>query len=195
MAILTLPDGRILDHEVTGPDDGTPLLFHHGTPGSKVQRRKLARAAAARGLRFVSYSRAGYGGSSRREGRAVVDVVGDMSALLDHLGADRAYTAGWSGGGPHALATAARLPDRITAALVIAGVAPYDAEGLDFLGGMGEQNIEEFGLALEGADALRPYLEREAPDLAEVTPAGIVTALSTLLPDVDRAVLTDEFGE
>ncbi|MDQ1512802.1 MAG: hypothetical protein QOC59_644, partial [Microbacteriaceae bacterium] len=151
-------------------------------------------AAAARGLRLVTYSRAGYGASARNRGRTVADVVPDVQAVLDHLGADRCVVAGWSGGGPHALACAARL-DAAAAVLVIAGVAPHDAEGLDFLAGMGEENVVEFGAALEGEQPLRRYLDGERPGLVDVTAEGIIGAFSTLLPEVDRAVLTDEFGE
>jgi pimeloyl-ACP methyl ester carboxylesterase len=192
---VELGDGRSLDVRVTGPDEGVPLLFHHGTPGAATPIQAFERAAHAHGLRYVSYSRAGYGASSRRAGRSVADVAGDMAAVLDHLGAGRCVTAGWSGGGPHALATAAGLPDRVAGATVIAGVAPYDAAGLHFLAGMGEQNVEEFGRAVAGEDALRPLLVTEAGHLREADVPGIIAAMSTLLPDVDRAALTDEFGE
>jgi pimeloyl-ACP methyl ester carboxylesterase len=194
MAELTLPDGRTLQYEVTGPIDGRLLVFHHGTPGSVTQMRALQRAAGDRGLRLLTYSRPGYGTSSRHEGRTVADAAADVAALLAHLGVDRCLVAGWSGGGPHALATGALAPDVVAGVLVIAGVAPYDAPGLDFLAGMGEQNIEEFGLAAKGEAALRPYLEQEAVALRAADGPGLVEAIATLLPDVDRAVLTDEFG-
>lgn len=193
--LLNLPDGRRLEIDVSGPADGVPLLFHHGTPGSAVPQRAVQRAAAGRGLRLVTYSRAGYGESDRLPGRAVVDVVADVEAVLDALGAQRCVVAGWSGGGPHALACGARLASRVAGVVSIAGVGPYGAAGLDFLDGMGEQNLDEFGAALAGAEPLRAFLERDAEELRTTTAEHIVTSLSTLLPDVDRAVLTDEFGE
>ena len=192
--LLDLPDGRHLECEVSGPDDGLPLLFHHGTPGCSAQIRALQRATSARGLRLVTYSRAGYGDSDRHPGRAVVDVVADVEAVLDSLGAPRCLVAGWSGGGPHALACGARLPDRVAGVLSIAGVGPYGVAGLDFLAGMGAQNVEEFGAALAGPEPLRAFLDKDADELRTTTAEHIVTALSTLLPDVDVAVLTDEFG-
>ena len=194
-ARIALRDGRRLDLCVTGPDDGLALVHHHGTPGSWTQIRAMVRATARNGMRLITMSRAGYGRSDRRAGRQVADVVNDVADVLDHLGVERCVVAGWSGGGPHALATAAGLPDRVGGALVIAGVAPYGASGLDFLAGMGRQNIEEFGLAVEGEARLRPYLEREATALKAATAQDIIAAWSTLLPDVDRAVLTDEYGE
>jgi pimeloyl-ACP methyl ester carboxylesterase len=193
MTTIDLADGRSLDIDDPG-GEGAVLLFHHGTPGSLVPLARMRDEAERFGLRLVTYSRAGYGGSSRRPGRSVADVVPDMEQVLDHLDVERCVTAGVSGGGPHALATAALLPDRVTGALVIAGVAPWESEGLDFLAGMGEQNVEEFGLALEGEEALRPYLEKEAIGLADTDGLGIVSAMSTLLPDVDRALLTDDYG-
>jgi pimeloyl-ACP methyl ester carboxylesterase len=115
--------------------------------------------------------------------------------VLDHLGADRCVTAGWSGGGPHALAMAALLPERTAGALLIASVAPYEAEGLDFLAGMGEGNVEEFGAALEGEARLRPILDRELPGMRDADGPSLIDAMSTLLPAVDRALLTEDFGD
>ena len=194
MTLIDLPDGRRLDIAVSGPADGTPLVFHHGTPGAVPPFRAMQRAAHDRGLRLVTYSRAGYGSSDRSPGRSVVDVVPDMTALLDHLGASRCLVAGWSGGGPHALATGARLAERVAGVLVIAGVGPYDAPGLDFLAGMGEQNVAEFGLALDGEALLRRSHEQEAAELRQATAEQLAEQLSTLLPPVDVAVLSAEFG-
>ena len=191
---VRLPDGRRLDLRVSGPAGGFPLVFHHGTPGAAPPRRALERAVHARGLRLVTTSRPGYGDSSPQPGRSVVDVVADTAAVLAAIGADRCLVAGRSGGGPHALACGARL-GATTAVLVIAGVAPYGTEGLDWLAGMGEDNVAEFSAALQGEDRLRPYLLHEREQLKDATVAGIVASLETLLPDVDRAVLTSEFGE
>lgn len=193
--MLPLPDGRTLEIQVSGPAGGPVLLFHHGTPGSAAPIRALDAAAHRHGLRMVTYSRAGYGRSSRNQGRTVANVAADMAAVLDHLGADTCVTAGMSGGGPHTLATAALLPDRVAGCTVIAGVAPYDSAGLDFLAGMGEQNIDEFGRALEGEQALRGYLDAEAAQMRGAEPAALAAAMSTLLPEVDLACLTGEIGE
>jgi len=191
---VRLPDGRHVDIRVYEPADGLPLVFHHGTPSGGLPNRGLLRAAQARGLRVVTISRPGYGGSDRQPGRNVAGVAADTAAVLAELGADRCVVAGWSGGGPHALACGARLP-AAAAVLVIAGIAPYDAEGLDWLAGMGEDNITEFSAALNGEDALRPVLLAAREEIADATPADLVSSLDSLLPDVDRAVLTGEFAE
>ncbi|MGH2528855.1 MAG: alpha/beta fold hydrolase [Actinomycetota bacterium] len=192
---VTAPDGRSLDAAVAGPEDGTPLVFHHGTPGAVILFEPFIEDAATRAFRFITYSRPGYGGSTRHPGRSVADCATDVSALVDHLGAPRFCTIGWSGGGPHALACAALLPDRVIAAATIAGVAPYPAEGLDWMAGMGEENVEEFGAALAGPEALGSYLEREAKALADLRGDDIIEALGDLVSDVDKAALTGALGE
>src|SRR4051794_8754392 len=180
LAQIRTGDGRALEYAITGPADGPVLLFHHGTPGSVHQDRFLARAVHARDWRLLSYSRAGYGGSSRSRGRSVADVVPDSAALLDAVGAERAVVAGASGGGPHALACAAGLPGRVAAALCIAGVGPSGAQGLEFLAGMGQDNVDEFGAGAQGEDALRGYLEPQADQLRNATPTEIVTSLASI---------------
>ena len=93
------------------------------------------------------------------------------------------------------MAMAALQPERTAGCLVIAGVAPYGEDGPDFMAGMGEQNVEEFGAAVEGESTLRPYLDGERPGLQHADGPGIVASLASLLPDVDRALLTEGFGD
>jgi pimeloyl-ACP methyl ester carboxylesterase len=195
VTLIELADGRSLDIHVSGPGDGIPLVMHHGTPGSLVRFRVIEEAVHGRGLRLVTYSRAGYGASSRKRGRSVADVAADLEAVLDHIGAQRCLTLGWSGGGPHALASAALLPGRVLAATTLASVAPYDADGLDFLAGMGEGNIEEFGAAIAGEKEISAALDEEAAQLRDAAAEEVVESMSTLLPDVDRAALAGEAGD
>jgi pimeloyl-ACP methyl ester carboxylesterase len=190
---VLLPGGRRLDVRVSGPAGGLPVVFHHGTPGARTPFRAIERAVHARGLRLVTASRPGYGDSAPQPGRRVVDVVADTRAVLAAIGADRCLVAGWSGGGPHALACGARLTGA-AGVLVIAGVAPYEADGLDWMAGMGEENVQEFSVTLKGEGALRPYLLGVREHLKETDAAGIVASLSTILPGVDRGLLTGELG-
>jgi pimeloyl-ACP methyl ester carboxylesterase len=191
---IQLADGRRLDVRVSGPADGLPLVFHHGTPGAATPVRALERAAHARGLRLVATSRPGYGDSGRQPGRSVADVADDTAAVLAALGAERCLVAGWSGGGPHALACGARLP-QAAAVLVIAGVAPYGAADLDFMAGMGEENVVEFSAALRGEEELRPLLEGIGEQLKAISADDIASSMQTLLPEVDKSALTGEFAE
>lgn len=190
---VTLADGRTLEYLVEGDPDGLPLVLHHGTPGSAVPFPNGSTAAAERGLALVQYTRAGYGGSTPNPGRVVGDVAADIAGLLDHLGRDEFVTLGWSGGGPHSLACAALLPDRCRAAATGAGVAPYrNGDTLDFLAGMGPENVEEFTAALAGRDELLPFLKREAEKFTSVTPEQIAEALGGLVSPVDKAYATGE---
>lgn len=191
---IQLADGRHLDVRVSGPADGLPLVFHHGTPGAATPLRALDHAAHARGLRVVATSRPGYGGSDRQPGRSVADVANDIAAVLAEIGAERCLVAGWSGGGPHALACAARLP-QAAAVLVIAGVAPYGVAGLDWMAGMGAENVTEFSAALGGEERLRPLLAGIGEQLKDVTGDEVASSMETLLPDIDKAVLTGEFAD
>jgi len=188
-------DGRSLEVVTAGAQDGIPVIFHHGTPGAAGAFAPFAEAALERGLRHVAYSRPGYGSSDRHAGRTVADCAGDVAAIADALGAERFYTMGGSGGGPHALATAALLPERVIAATTIASVAPADAAGLDWLEGMGTKNHEEFAAVQAGPAALESYLEEEAKEFGKVTGEAVAAALGDLVSDVDRAALTGEFGD
>lgn len=192
---VTLPNARVLEVLTAGPIGATPLVFHHGTPVAAMLFPPLVSAATEFGLRTVVYSRPGYARSTPHHGRSVADAASDVAAILDALGAERFYTLGWSGGGPHALACAALLPQRCVAAASLAGVAPYPAEGLDWFEGMGAENLEEFSLALKGESALTPWLEREAKSLGVVEGPQVAAALGDLISDVDRASLTGEFAE
>src|SRR5262245_42846242 len=120
------------------------MLAHVGTPGSSLLYESHLRAAEERGVRLFSYDRPGYGGSTRVVGRTVADCAADVAAVCDALEIGRFCAWGISGGGPHVLATAALLPDRVASIAAIASVAPYDAEGLDYTEGMGELNVESF---------------------------------------------------
>jgi len=183
-------EGRELEVLVSGPADGLPVVFHTGTPSGPVPYAPTTRAAADNGLRLVTYGRPGYGRSTPQPGRSVADVVADTVAVLDYLGATEFVTMGHSGGGPHALACAALLPDRCVAAASVAGVAPWDADGLDVMAGMGPENIEEFSLSMKGADALTQFLEPLGEELRTIAPDEVVKAFGGLVSEVDRLVLT-----
>jgi pimeloyl-ACP methyl ester carboxylesterase len=192
---LTRPDGRVIEFLVAGPADGLPLVLHEGTPCGLALYPPTVRAATIRGLRVVLAARPGYEGSTPRPGRRVVDVAEDTAAVLDELGADSFVTAGWSGGGPHTLACAAALPGRCLAAASIAGVAPCLAPGLDWMAGMGPENVAEFGAALAGEAELTAFLEHEAATIGSVTGEGVAQAFGGLVIEADQAVLTGEFAD
>ena len=102
---------------------------------------------------------------------------------------------GWSGGGPHALACAALLPERVRAAATIAGVAPYDAEGLAWTDGMGESNQIEYPLAARDPDELLRWMQPQVEALAVAEPDDIVSELRTVISEVDEAEVNGALGE
>jgi pimeloyl-ACP methyl ester carboxylesterase len=164
------PDGRTLLVHEDGDPGGRIVVYQHGTPSDGRLYRSWIDDAKERGIRLVGYDRPGYGGSSRHRGRKVVSAVQDVSAIVDALGGGPFATWGISGGAPHALACAALAPGLVAAA-TLAAPAPYGSKDLDWLKGMGEGNVAEFGASLAREDELRPLLEpirrpRDAWELA-----------------------------
>jgi pimeloyl-ACP methyl ester carboxylesterase len=184
-------DGRKLTFAQWGDPQGFPVFSLHGTPGSRFARHYNERDYAKAGAGVITYDRPGYGGSERHPGRRVVDCVGDIASIADALGIDRFAVIGGSGGGPHALALAARLPERVTRATCIVGIVPYETEGFDWFEGMDPKNVEELRWALEGEDVLVPEIEREAAETLErvvVDPSKVIGDEYDL-PKSDRAEL------
>ncbi|MDQ1455060.1 MAG: hypothetical protein QOH28_680 [Actinomycetota bacterium] len=188
-------DGRVTELVTSGAVGTTTLVLHNGTPSAALPFPPLVESAARHGLSVVMFSRPGYAGSTPQPGRSVADVADDTAAVLDAVGADAFVTIGWSGGGPHALACAALLPARCRAAATLAGVAPYGADGLDWLAGMSAENVEEFSAALDGEEPLTRFLEAAAPVLRKVSASDVAGALGGLVSAVDKAALSGEFAE
>jgi pimeloyl-ACP methyl ester carboxylesterase len=164
-ADLKLPDGRALHYyETRGGDDATVVFWHHGTPNIGSPPEPLFGAAAGNGLRWVSYDRPAYGGSSPDPGRTVGSAAADVAAIADALGIARFAVLGHSGGGPHALACAALLPDRVIAAVSAAAPAPYDAGQLDWFAGWTPGLAAENRAAAAGREALAKHLEQAEPE-------------------------------
>ena len=194
MRTVTTHDGRTLTVREGGDPSGAPVLTISGTPGSSTLYEPHVRDAVEEGIRLFSYDRPGYGRSTRHKGRTVADCAADIVAVADALEIERFCVWGISGGGPHALAAAALLPERVIAAAALASVAPYDAEGLDYTEGMGELNVEEFGVIFEGEEAHRTSMEKQREELLSATPDQLVELWQTLLGPSDREVATGELA-
>ena len=126
---LTLADGRLLTWWSYGDPDGTPVIFSHGLSDSRLIRNPDDELTASLGVRMIAADQPGVGGSSRQPGRRMADWGADMEQLADHLGLARFAVAGHSGGGPHALAVAAHLPDRVALGVLASPVGPFDEDG------------------------------------------------------------------
>jgi len=190
---VNVEDGRTLAFEQYGDPDGSPVFLLHGTPGCRLSGRHPDESRVVEaGLRLITYDRPGYGQSARHKGRRVVDCVADITAIADELGIDRFFVKGGSGGGPHALAAGARLPQRVTRVACDVGVAPYEADDIDWLAGMDPANVREFKWALAGEETLRPELEQQAEQAIAKVEADPKTLLNEFnLSSADLAVLED----
>lgn len=189
---IVVGDGRSVCFAQWGDPEGFPVFVLHGTPGGRLQRHPDESRYVAAGAWVITYDRAGYGESDRLPGRSVVDCVGDVAAIADHLGIERFAVSGGSGGGPHCLAVAARLDPRVVRARCVVGVAPYGLPDLDFFTGMDPLNVTEFGWALEGEERLVPELSRELAEMGERVAADPSKMLGDdwALDDADREVLS-----
>jgi pimeloyl-ACP methyl ester carboxylesterase len=158
---LELGDGRTLHAYDTGANDANGRLavfWHHGSPNIGAPPEPLFSAADRLGIRWVSYDRPGYGGSTPRPDRDVASAAGDACAVADALSIERFAVMGHSSGGSHALACAALLPERVLGVVVVAGMAPFDAEGLDWFEGFGPAGVAELRAAAAGRAALEKHL-------------------------------------
>jgi pimeloyl-ACP methyl ester carboxylesterase len=171
---LKLSNGRRLHIYDTRSDNlGVRLavFWHHGTPNLGEPPEPLLPTAAERGIRWVSYDRPGYGGSSPHPVRDVASAAADVSAIADALGIGQFAVMGHSGGGPHALACGALLSERVVGAVSISGLAPFGAEGLDWFAGMAAAGAAELRAAAWGRTVLEDYLRSTEFDPEVFTPA------------------------
>jgi pimeloyl-ACP methyl ester carboxylesterase len=183
-------DGRRLAVRDSGNPAGHPVVYLHGTPGSRVGPFPRGRVLYELGVRLISFDRPGYGGSERKLGRRVADAAADVKAIADGLGLDKFAVVGRSGGGPHALACAALLPGQVTRAGVLVSLAPWEAEGLDWFAGMAESNIHEYTTAAMAPESLIAELAQTAAKI-KADPTSHVSTLGPEMPESDRRVVAD----
>jgi pimeloyl-ACP methyl ester carboxylesterase len=179
-------------HEAGDPR-GHPVFFMHGTPGSRVGTLPSESELWERGVRLISFDRPGYGFSDRRPDRTVADVALDVAKIADRLGVQRFAVIGRSGGGPHALACAALLPNRVTRAAALVSLAPWEAEsdGLDWFGGMAHSNVDAYTTAARHPERLSLRLGRAAKKI-KADPSSHVAVLTPEMPETDQQFVDDD---
>jgi pimeloyl-ACP methyl ester carboxylesterase len=173
---LPLSDGRVLHAYDAVPEGGAgrlAVVWNHGTPNIGAPPEPLFPAAEQLGIRWVSYDRPGYGGSTPYPSRDLASAAGCVSRIADALGIDRLAVMGHSGGGPHALACGALLRERVLGVVSMAGMAPFGAEGLDWFAGMAASGVASLRAAAAGRAAKEEYEASGADYDPEFTPADL----------------------
>lgn len=193
---IRTPDGRVLAVAEWGDPDGVALFALHGTPGGRISYWMDPSIYARHGLRRITLDRPGYGESTRLPGRSVADIVPDVVTIAGELGIGSFAVTGGSGGGPHALACAALLGDRVLRCLANVSVAPFDAEGLDWIAGQAQGNVEEFEASRAGEAAIRVVAERERATTLERLSAGRTDFLGDNyeMSEADQAQMVKHFA-
>jgi pimeloyl-ACP methyl ester carboxylesterase len=158
----------VYDTGALDPAEALTLVWHHGSPQTGAPLEPVLAAAAARNIRLVTYARPSYGGSSPNPGRDVASAGADVAEIVDALGIGRFAVMGASGGGPHTLACAALLADRVIGAVTFASPAPY-ADAFDWYAGM--VSPDALRAAAAGREARERYAATAEFDENSFTPA------------------------
>lgn len=184
---VVLPDDRTIEVLDEGPVDALAVVLHHGTPSSSGPS-DVQRAILEQGLRHIGLNRPGYGGSSPQPSRRVADIAADTRTVLDHLGIAHCVVGGTSGGGPHALACAALVPQALSA-FVVASVAPMDSAEFDWYGGMSPGNVAEFRSAEAGRASLIEALRDDAAMMSSATAEQFLADNAATIAGTDQSAM------
>jgi pimeloyl-ACP methyl ester carboxylesterase len=175
----------------------------HGTPGSRLSARLDDRDLERLGVHLITYDRPGYGQSDPHPGRSVADAADDVRVIADAFDLTKFAVIGRSGGGPHALACAALMPERVTRVASLVGLAPFDAVGLDWWRGMVDINRKQYSAASLGprelAQVIYPQViaMRSNPEhlIQRIESEGSRADRDALRDPEYRAILTESIGE
>ena len=191
LAIFKLSDGRALDYISNDVKSDVGILFHHGTPGECTGWQKWF--SELTGIKAVAASRPGYGLSDRRKGRTVASDSDDQSELLEFLGVKKFVSIGWSGGGPHAINMTRN--ENCIGAITLAGVGEWGNADLDFLAGMGPENHEEFGAAVNGEEEIERWMQNNFETFKNVKGSDLIESFGGLIGEADKRALTPAVAE
>ena len=192
--VVTVRDGQS-DHKIAfdvfGAPHGYPVFLMHGTPGSRNGPIPRSSVLYRQGIRLICYDRPGYGESPSLPGRTVADAARDVRAIAEELELPAKFgVVGRSGGGPHALACAALLPDLVGMVAVLVSIAPADAEGLDWCDGMTGSNVREYGRASDNPTELTKELSERTLRIQQ-DPEFLLGFLQPELTPPDRRIVDD----
>jgi pimeloyl-ACP methyl ester carboxylesterase len=191
--VKSTDDRRRLSVSEWGKRTGTPVFMLHGTPGSRLGVAPRPSLLYQLGVRLIAYDRPGYGGSDRDLGRSVGDAAADVKRIADYLDIKEFAVVGRSGGGPHALACAALLPERVTRAAALVSLAPKGEPrgmGENWFEGMSEGNRDEYRRASTGIDNIAKGLT-DRSDTIRKNPAAMISQLLEEVQHADLQVISD----
>jgi pimeloyl-ACP methyl ester carboxylesterase len=183
--LFTLRDGREMAWRWWGEPGARPVLRIQGTPSCRLYRNPDSSVQRDLGVRYLMADRAGYGGSTRKQGRGIADIADDYAELIDHFGLAPVPAMGTSGGGPHVLALAARHPDKVSAITVVVGGTPLIQEEVARLVGV---NAQGYAAAEKGWQPLFELLVQVRERLLGAE--GMAGVLSDA-PASDRKLMAD----
>ena len=186
--------GRLLAVSEWGKRTGTPVFVLHGTPGSRLGVAPRPSVLYQLGVRLIAYDRPGYGGSERHEGRTIGDAADDVRTIARELGVERFAVIGRSGGGPHALACAALLPDLVTRVAALVSLAPKKRTnggmGAHWFEGMTQGNVDVYRKAEKGIARITPVLNDRSRSIRD-DPSVMITQLLSEVRASDLQVISD----
>ncbi len=213
---LVLQDRRTLGYAEYGEQEGTPILLFHGTPGSRLEGVLFEHAAQASHVRIIVADRPGYATSSPMRHGSLLGYVEDVVALVDALHIDTFGVLGVSGGGPFALACAAKIPERVRCCGLMSAIGPLTLpHSMDNMISVNRImfTLARFMPALPGIlvprqfkssmKSLQSYIDKGTSPMADVPPEVFAQLMADQLEAVraggkgitfDFDILTHEWG-
>ncbi|MCX4747287.1 alpha/beta hydrolase [Kitasatospora sp. NBC_01287] len=188
--LVKTADCRRLAVQTFGNPAGRPVFLLHGTPGSRLGPTPRSTVLYNLGVHLIAFDRPGYGGSDRLHGRQVAAAAADVRAVADDLGLERFAVVGRSGGGPHALACGALLPERVHRVAALVCLAPHDGEGLDWYAGMTAANVRDYRAAERDHLRIAATMAQRARRIRD-DPATLLAGLRQELSGPDRVMISD----
>lgn len=186
---IAIHDRRI-SFDLYGPETGHPVIYCHGSPGSRFEWSMLAdeEVAVKAGVRLIVPDRPGMGLSNSQPGRRLVDWATDCAALANALDLQRFSLLGISGGCPYALATAVALPERVASVGILSGTAPYDVPGLT--DGMNADALRTLKMAVTRPGAFQ-MIWRIISLLGRISPSLMARQAASVFAAPDKAILME----
>jgi len=122
---IKLKDGRMLGYAEYGAPQGKSILFFHGNPSSRLGAMIMDQTAKRVKAHIIAIDRPGIGLSDFKPARQYLDWPDDVTELADALGVQHFAILGGSSGGPHTLACAFKIPERLTVAAIVSSPCPF----------------------------------------------------------------------